>query len=154
MNEDHKLIAEDLYSKVSMAMTQIGKTTPIYIMVLPGNEVYPIVIQDKDIDLQQYATLAMNIAQEYRAIAMILICEQYMVSKHKDDPEVQAILDGLMRASEHPDREEYLSLIYMDQSGKCESYIGKIHRDPMGTPFTRDSQWIEDAATSMITPWM
>lgn len=135
-------------------MTKIGRAVPVYIMILPGNEVYPIVIQDKDISLTEYATMSMNIAEQYQAEAMILICEQYMISKTKDDPELQAYLTGVKRASEDPDNKKFLTLVYMDKSGDCESLIGEIFTDPIGTPFTRDSTWIEDAVTSMIMPWM
>lgn len=152
MKEIHREIAEDLFSRISMAMTQIGRAVPVYIMILGNNDVFPIIIEQQ-IDLQEYANIAISVANEYNAEAMILICEQFMVSKQKGDAELQDMLDGKLRASQHPDRKEFLTLMYMDRTGKCESMIAEIHKDLSGTPFTRDFKWIDEAVTSMITPW-
>jgi len=154
MDENHRQIAEDLFSSVSMNMTTTGKTIPLYIMILPGDQVLPIIVSDPEISIQQYATICTNIAHQQNAIAMMMVCEQFMVSKHKDDADIELLINGVIRASEHPDREEYLTLIYMDQDGVSESIIAKIYKDAAGTPFTRDFQWVKDSVTSMVLPWM
>ena len=152
MDEQHREVCEDLFNKFSMAMSQTGSAVPIYVMILEDDTVYPIVVNEA-IEFQEYAKIALNIANQYDAYAMILICEQYMVSKKTGDADLSALLSGQIRASEHPDREEYLTLVYLDENGESESLIGKIERDLMGTPFTRESKWLQDTVVSVMMPW-
>jgi hypothetical protein len=152
MDEKHREIAEDLFNKFSMSMTQTGNVVPIYVIILADDTVYPIMV-DIPVEFREYSTIALNLANQYNAYAMMLICEQYMVSKKIGDSDLSSLLSGKIKASEHPDREEYLILAYMDENGNSESLIGKIERDLMGTPFTRESKWLKDTVVSVMMPW-
>ena len=76
-----------------------------------------------------------------------------MVSKKTGDADLSALLSGQIKPSEHPDREEYLTLVYMDENGDSESLIGKIERDITNLPFTRESHWLDDTVVSVMMPW-
>lgn len=153
MDEKYRTISEDLFNKISMAMTEIGKTMPVYILITADDEVLPIALAGVEMDMAGYAQLAVQIAAEMDAKAMMLICEQIMLSRTKDSEDLQDLLDGIKRPSEQPDAEAYLTLIFMEASGECESLIAKIHKDPLGTRYTKDSEWVKDSVTNMIMPW-
>ena len=154
MNEKHREIAEDLFNKVAMAMTEQGMTVPVFVLILPGDQVYPVIIQsDQEYDVQGYSALVHDIAGQMDAIAIMLVCEQFKVSKQQSDPALKDLLDGKIRASQHPDRKEYLTLMYLDEHNVCESIIAEIHKDPAGTRFTRDFKWIDEAVTNILVPW-
>ena len=153
MKESHRQIAEDLFNKVSMAMTELGKSVPIFVLILPDDSVFPVVIQGGEYNVQEYAAIVNDVASQMGAAAMMLVAEQMMVSKTSDDADLQALLNGTMRPSEHPDSKPYLTLMYLDDQGTCESIIAEIDRDPIGTPFTREHKWISEAVTNIIQPW-
>lgn len=154
MDDKHREIAEDLFSKVSMALTEQGMAIPIFVLILPDDKVYPIIIQsEQEYDIQGYSSIVHDIAGQMNAKAIILVCEQFMVSKSQSDPGLKDLIDGKVRASEHPDRKDYLTLMYLDEQNKCESIISEIHKDPAGTKFTRDFKWISEAVTNILVPW-
>ena len=153
MDESQREMIEDLFSHISFALTEQGRISPLYIMILPDGSQMPIIAQGGDLTVEMYASAAHSAAHEMGAKGMIFICEQYMVSKTKDDKELQALLDGQIRPSQHPDAEEYLTLMYMTAIGECESLIAKIHKDPMGTKYTNEREWIENSTTALLTPW-
>jgi hypothetical protein len=137
-----------------MALTETGKSFPVYILILPGDEVFPVVLSGElDIDMATYAMTANDVAREMEAEAMMLICEQTMIARTNESEDLQDLLDGKLRPSEMPDKEDYLTMMYMFQDGQVESLISKIHSDPAGTRYTRDKKWIKEAVTSMITEW-
>lgn len=155
MDSKHKELVEDIFGKVSMSLAESGVITPLYIMILNDGSLLPIIIGngEESIDLKLYASGAVNAAQEMDAAAMLFVCEQYMVSSSKDDPSMQALLNGTIRASEHPNKEEYLAIVYMDKEGNCESLISKIQKDLAGRRYAVEFEWIEASMTNMLVPW-
>lgn len=153
MKETHREIAEELFNKVSMAMTEIGQTVPIFVLILPDDTVYPVIIRGEEYNIQEYALIVNDVAKQMNANAMILICEQMMISRTKDDADLQSLLNGTIKASEHPDSKACLTLMYMEPDGKCESIISDIEMDPRGTLFTRDFKWIQESITNILQPW-
>jgi len=154
MDEKHQTLAEQIFSQFSFALTEKGNIDPLYIMIMQDGNAIPIVIQsNNNVTMEMYINAAANAAHEMGATAMFFVCEQMMINKKKDDPEVQALLDGKIRASQHPDAEDYLTLIYMTAEGDCESLIAKIHRDPMGTKYTNEKEWIDGSITNILIPW-
>lgn len=153
MIEKHQTLVEQVFSQLSFALTERGNIEPLYVMIMADDSTIPIVIQGGEVTMEMYADAAVNAAHEMGASAMFFVCEQSMVSKKKDDPEIQALLDGKLRASQHPDAEDYLTLIYMTAEGDCESLIAKVHKDPMGTRYTNEKEWVDGSITNMLTPW-
>lgn len=153
MKESHRKIVDDLFTTKSIEMTEQGEINPIYILILPGDQILPVVLSTEGIGMIQYSEAVRLIAKDIDAEAVVLVCEQYMVSKPKDSPEANALLSGQIKPSDHPDKEEYLTLMYVDAVGKCDSLISKVHSDPLGTRYTTDSRWIENSSTNMIRPW-
>lgn len=153
MKDSHKKIADDLFTRHSIIMTEKGSIAPVYILILSQDRTLPVVLNTNLIGLEQYSEAVSKIAKDLDAEAVMFLCEQYMVSKPKDSPEANALVSGQIKPSEHPDKEEYLALIYMDQTGHNETCIAKIYTDPSGTRYTNDSRWINKGATNMIKPW-
>jgi hypothetical protein len=134
-------------------MTEYGKIPPIFVLILPGNNILPIILSGVSLDIGQYSEVAMAAAKDTNSDALMLVCEQYMVSKPKDSPEADSLISGQIRPSEHPDKEDCLTLVYMDSKGNCDSLIAKVHTDPSGTRYTTDSRWIENSVMSILKPW-
>lgn len=153
MKETHKAICEDLFNKVSMGMTEIGRAMPVFLLMLPGDEVFPVILADMDMTVEGYAQITSNVATDMGAEAVILICEQIMVSREEGEKDLRGLLDGTIRPSELPDKKEYLTLMYVNIDGEINSIIAEIHSDPIGTRYTKDQKWMEEAVTNMIYPW-
>lgn len=154
MDQKHKELAEEIFGKVSMALAESGNVVPLFILILKDGSLLPILVGNGEtIDIQLYAVGAVNAAQEMDADAMIFICEQYMVSKTSKDSDLKPLLDGMIKASEHPDKEDYLTIIYMDKHGNCNSLISKIKKDIAGTRYAVDFEWIEYSVTNVLVPW-
>jgi hypothetical protein len=154
MNENHREIVEDLFSKVSMSMSESGKVIPVFALILGDGSVVPVMITDgQEFSMSDYASMAITAAHNMDAEALMLICEQAMISKKKNDPEIQAILNGSIKPLEHPDKEDFLCIIYMTANGETESLIAKIHTDLVGTRYTVDSKWVDYAASNLLAPW-
>lgn len=154
MKDVHKQQAEFIFSSISMALTEYGKVFPTYIMILDGQLVPVIVAERAEMTLIEYEDAVHQAAQHAQPEAIMLICEQWMVSKDKNDPDVQLLMNGVIRASEHEDKKSYLTLIYTNSNGKSESLIAEIESDPAGTRFTRDQSWIKDCVSNMIRSWV
>ena len=153
MDENHREVAETIFSSASMTLTERGAVAPVILLILETEQVLPIVIQGEVYGLYEYSMIANDIAKQMEATAMILVAEQWMVKKKQTDVDLQPLLNGIIRPSEHPDKEEYLTLMYSDGDGTCESLIAKIHKDPSGRKFTRDQNWISEAISNVIQPW-
>ena len=154
MKETHRAICERLFDGISMALTETGKAFPVYIIILPGDDVFPIVLAgEMELDVASYSLMANDVAREMQAEAMMLICEQVMVSRTNDSTDLQDLLDGTVRPRDMADKEDYLTMMYMFEDGQVESLIAKIHSDPRGTRYTKDKKWIKEAVTNMITEW-
>jgi D-3-phosphoglycerate dehydrogenase len=59
----------------------------------------------------QYASAAINAAHETDAAALLLLCTQNFVTRKKGDPDVELLINGLVKASDMPDKEEYLYVL-------------------------------------------
>jgi len=153
MDEQHKQQAEYIFSSISMVLTEHGKIFPTYIMIIDG-QLLPVIVAEKaEMSLVEYEDVVHQAAQQAKPDAMMLICEQWMVSKDKDDPDVQLLIDGVIQASDQKDKKSYLTLIYTDANGNSESLVAEIEADPAGTRFTRDQMWIDNCVSNMIRPW-
>lgn len=153
MDKHHIQYSEYLFSAISMALTEHGKVYPTYVMIIQ-DEMIPVIAAPKEnLTLAEYERAVNQAAMDVQPDAIILICEQWMVSRQKDDPETQLLIDGVLRASEVPDKESYLTLIYTDIDGNSESLVAKIDSDPAGTRFTRDQSWIKGCVSNLIKPW-
>jgi len=153
MNDQHKAQAEYIFSAISMTLTEHGKVFPTYIMII-GDELLPVVVAPKaEMTLVEYEDIVHQAAQQTQPDAMMLICEQWMVSKDQNDPDVQLLIDGVIRASEHEDKKPYLTLIYTNADGSSESLVSEVESDPAGTKYTREPKWIKDCVSNMIRPW-
>jgi hypothetical protein len=153
MEEKHREIVEDLFSKISFALAESGRVPPLFIMVLQDDTVMPIILGQTEIDMIEYASASMEAASDMDAKALILSCEQYMVSRNKGDADIDDLMNGIIKPSEHPDKAEYLTLIYMTSDGDYDSLISKIHTDPRGTRYTADFKWVDDSVSNIIQPW-
>ena len=151
MNQKDKEMSEEVFNGASMVLAEEGRVSPMYFIV--KERMMNPVVPYPGITVQQLANAAVNMAHEYNADAIVLICEQWMVEMKKGSKEAQDYLDGTKKPSESPDAESYLTLTYMDKTGDAESLIGKIRKSPNGVNFIRDSKWISETATNMITPW-
>lgn len=157
MDESKRKMIENLFSSISFSLTENGKITPLYIMLLPDGTQMPIISQAKGIEitLDMYTSAAHSAAKEMNAEGMIFISEQYMIEKHKDDPDIEKILSGEIKPSVDSNSKEYLVLMYMSAFGECESLISEIHKDPIGTKYTTDErEWIiQEISSSILMPW-
>lgn len=154
MKETHRVMCEELFDNISMTMSETGKTFPVFLLILPGDQVFPIVLGgDSELDMASYSMTANDVAREMEAEAMMLICEQIMVARTNDSDDLQDLIDGKVRPRDMADKKECLTLMYMFEDGKIESLISTIHSDPAGTRYTKDKKWISEAVTNMITKW-
>jgi hypothetical protein len=151
MDQEEKEMSEEVFNGASMVLADQGRVTPVYLIV--KDKLMNPVVGHPGITAQQLASSAVNIAHEINADAIVLVCEQWMVKMKKGTKEAQDYLDGTKRPSESPDAKSYLTLTYMEKTGEASSLIGKIHTSLNGVNFIRDSKWIDDTATNMITPW-
>ena len=152
MNEEDRKMAEDLFNTTSIILAEKGQISPIYFIV-KDNMLNPIVGW-AGITIQHLANLTVSLAHDTEADAVIFICEQWMVKMSKDSEEVKDYLDGTKRPSESPDAESYLTLTYMTKYGVANSLIAKIHTSTNGIKYVRETEWINNTATNMITPWV
>jgi len=154
MDDLHRQQAEYIFSVISMTLTEHGKVFPTYIMIIDGQLIPVIVTEKAEMSLEEYEDVVHMAAQQTKPDAMMLICEQWMVSKDKNDPEVQLLIDGVIKPSDHKDKKSYLTLIYTNADGSSESLFSEIESDPAGTRFTREPTWIKDCISNMIRPWI
>lgn len=153
-NEKHREIVEDMFSKLSMVLTEKGPIPPLYAMILQDDSVVPIVVTiEEGLSLDEYASSAINAAHEANAEALLLLCRQNIVTRTKDDPDVDLLMKGLLRPSQMPDKNEYLTIVYMASDGYCNSIISKIIKDIKGTPYTVDFEWLGGSVTNYMIPW-
>ncbi len=151
MNQEMIEMAEEVFNTTSIVLSDQGQISPIFFIIKDG-KMNPLV-GAPEMDMQKVASIAVNVAHETDAEAIILVCEQMMISMKRDSPELKDYLDGTKRPSESKKAEEYLTLVYMSKTGDSSSLIAKIHHSLNGIRFVRDNQWIENSVTNIITPW-
>jgi hypothetical protein len=151
MNKETRKISEDLFNTTSIILAENGKISPIYFIV--KDDMLNPIVGYPGITIQHLANLTVSLAHDTNADAVIFICEQWMVKIHKDSDEVKNYLDGTKRPSESPNAESYLTLTYMTKYGVANSLIAKIHTSTNGVKYVRETEWIDNTSTNMITPW-
>lgn len=151
MNKEDIEVAEDLFNTTSIILAERGEISPIY-FIIKHNILNPVVAYP-GITVQQLANLTVDIAHDADAEAVIFICEQWMVEMNKSSEELKDYLDGSKRPSESADAKLYLTLTYMTKYGVADSLIAKIHMSTNGIRYIRESKWVNNTSTNMITPW-
>lgn len=153
MEESHRVMAENLFTNMCLLLTEHGHVAPTYFMIMK-EEIIPIMISDNiNINFLQYQDLAEQTIKYSNPEAVMLIAEQFLIKRKKDDPDIQKILDGKLKPSQTSDREEFLTLMYVSIDNEKESLIGKIETDLIGTKFIRSQDWLDTCLTTAIKPW-
>lgn len=151
MEKEKRAQLEDLFNTTSLLLAEHGQIPPIYFIDNDG-QMNPVVAAE-DVTVDQLASTAISVANEWNAEGVMLICEQSMLAMDKNDPGLKDYLDGVRRPSDSPDAKPALTLTYMSDAGECVSIIAEIHKSPNGIRYVDETKWIDDAATNMITPW-
>ncbi len=151
MNKEDIKLTEDLFNTVSIVLAEKGKISPMYFIV--KDDMLNPIVGVPGITMQHFANLTVSLAHDVDADAVIFICEQCMVKIKKDSEDIKDYLDGNKRPSKHPDAESYLTLTYMTKYGVASSLIAKIHTSTNGVNYIRETEWIDNTSTNMITPW-
>lgn len=154
MKATHKDVVQKIFDTASMQLAEEGKVNPIYFIV--KEDFFKPILPDPnaDFDMKQYSSAITNMAHEVNADAVILISEQYTVNIEKTDPRSQALLDGLLKPSEQPDREESLVVVYIEANGQTASLFGTIITNVSSqVKYIKESKWMSNVKTSLITPW-
>ena len=153
MDDKTKDLMEKIFVNHCIMLTEAGAIIPIFFIIV-NKQIIPIILSEEmQMDFTQYSTVVVKAADEMDASAMILISEQYMIIGNKSDIDIKALLSGEIKLSEHPDKQEYLALIYMEADGKTESLYGKIEKDPGGIRYVREQQWADGVQKSQLTAW-
>ena len=151
MDKEEKEMSEELFNTLSIVLAEQGQVSPIYFII--KDKMMNPVAGYPGIAIEHLASVTVNMAHEVEADAVVIVCEQWMVEMKKGSKEAQDYLDGTKKPSESPDAKAYLTLTYMSKTGEANSLIGKIRKSPNGVNFIRDSKWISETTTNMITPW-
>jgi len=154
MDEQHKEHAEFIFTHMSMLLTEHGAIVPTYIMIVEGQLVPIMVTPQAEMATDDYQDMVYQIAKELNPDAILFICEQWMISRPPDDPEILLLINGTMKPSEQEDKESYLTLHYKNRDGDERSLMSKIHTDPAGTKYTKDQSWIVTCVSNMIEEWV
>jgi len=154
MNEQHKEHAEFIFARMSMLLTEHGAIDPTYIMIVEGQRIPVMITPQAEMSMEDYQDIVHQAAKELDPDGILFICEQWMISRPKDDPEIQLLLNGTMKPSEQSDKEPYLTLIYKNRDGDSKTLISKVHTDPGGTKYTKDQSWINTCISNMIGEWL
>jgi hypothetical protein len=154
MKATHKDVVQKIFDTASMQLAEEGAASTVYFIV--KDDVIKPVFPDpeKNLNMAQYSSAVVNMAHDIDADAVILISEQYTVNIPRTDPRSQALLDGLMKPSEQPDREESLVVIYIEANGQSQSLFGVIDKNISSqVRYIRESSWMSNVKTSLIPPW-
>lgn len=147
----HKETTQQIFDVTVMSLAEKGYVQPLYLMILDGKLIH--LSTENDMPIDEYKHLVNQTALKAKPEAIIFICEQWQVTRKKDDPEIERLMNGLLKPSEQDDKELYLTLIYKDKYDNTDSLVGKIESDPIGVKFVRESKWIDYSVCNMIDPW-
>jgi len=152
MDDKLKGKLNELYDIHCMMLTERGIVEPMY-FVVKDTMFTPILIGEGDeMSFANYTVESLKIAYNSEADGMILVSEQDVVVGKPGDKDIQALLDGKIRPSDHPSKKPYLILTYINTEGKRSALYGKIEYDIKGTKFIRTQKWSEEAV-SKEAPW-
>jgi hypothetical protein len=153
MNNEHRKMSENLFTSACLQLTEAGSFSPMYFMIM-NNELIPIIVSaEVDVSFTQYNDIAEQTIKHSQPDAVVLIAEQWLISRKKNDPELKNIMEGKIKPSDFDDKESYLTLMYVDSDNNKQSLIGKINSDLIGTHYVKDQTWIDSCLTTMIKPW-
>lgn len=153
MDERTKTDLELIFTNHCFMLSEHGEARTIF-FIIKNNEIVPVFLkEDIVMTTNKYITFALNAAHEKDADAVVLLGEQYMVTGKRDDADIKKLLSGEIKASEHPDRKEYLVLSYMTAIGETDLLIGGIKTSVSGVRYVVDQDWIYKATTSLLVPW-
>ncbi len=147
MDKKLKNALSDIFNKYSFELTENGKIDPTYFLI-KDNFILPL-RNVHHIDFNLYANFVINQATQRNADALALILENSVITGYKEDKDIQAIINGSLSVSDHPDSASYLILIYMTSKGAQEALFGKIEKDIRGIKFVSNSEWVCDFATNL-----
>lgn len=153
MNEHHKQLAQSIFDSSCMTLTETGVMYPTFFLI-KGEEFMPVAIDPESMEnvgMKGYSSMVMNIADQERAEAVILVSEQWSIKRSISDEEAQDFIEGKLLPSLDPDRQEVLTLVYITRGGRVRVLSGEIQRQIDNTPFIRESKWsTPDAMSSNI----
>lgn len=157
MNESHKSLAESIFNSSCMTLNEIGIMYPTFFLIKQG-QFMPVILSPESLEetnLQGYASMVMNVADDHNAEAMLFITEQWQVKRKLTDDEIHDFESGKFIPSLDPDRKEVLCLIYFTAEGITKSLMGEIERGADNTPFVRESKWSdhEEINDTIFQPW-
>lgn len=153
MNEIMKRAFEEMFTRHCFSISENGEARTLAFLIKNDN-IWPVLLADNmEIQIGKYVTVALKSAQENDSDAIILIGEQYMVTGKRDSDDIKKLLSGEIKASEHPDKKEYLVLSYMTAEGHTDLLFGEIKTSSGGTRYVVDQKWVYKATTSLLVPW-
>jgi len=143
INKNHKSLAESIFDTSCMTLNETGIMYPSFFLI-KKNQFTPVILDPESLeetDIQGYASMVTNIADDQDADAMFFISEQWRVKRKLTDEEIKEFDEGKKIPSLDPDRQEILCLVYLTSKGEMRSLIGAIERGIDNTPFVRESKW-------------
>jgi len=153
----HKRLAHGIFNSSCIDLNESGQLSPLFFLI-NDKKFSPILIRQDSknhIDIEAYASMVINLADEQDAEAIIFVSEQWTVKRNLSDKEAEEFQQGKLLPSLDPNRQEVLTLLYLTSKGKLQILIGEIERTPDNTPFVRESSW-EDArhiSIPFLQPW-
>lgn len=154
MKESHKDVIQKIFDTASMQLAEEGKVNPIYFIV--KDDYFKPIMADpnRDFNIKEYSSAITNIAHETNADAVIFISEQFTVHLEKTDPRKQALLEGLIKPSDQPDKKESLVVSYIRANGNTTSLFGTIITNISSqVRYIKESKWMSNVKTSLIPAW-
>ena len=150
MDDETKEKLTKLYDYHCILLSKHGEVAPIY-FIIKGNFITPMLVPSGNpVQFDIYSSWVIDQANKINADALVLISEHCVVTGNKNDEDIEALIKGKMRPSDHPDNKQYLVLTYMEVgSSSKESLLGKIENDPLGVKFIRSQEWALDASSQM-----
>lgn len=141
MDKKLRSVLSKLFDEYCFILTKRGSIVPTYFLIKDYD-----LIQIKNIGLNEniYASLVFAQAEIQGAEAVVLLSENQVVTGDKTDSDMQALLDKKISISDHPEKEPYLILVYLEKNGEREALFGKIEKDPSGNKFIKEHEWATD----------
>lgn len=157
LENDHKDLAEEIFSRACLTLNETGMMYPTFFLV-KGKDFMPVLMDPKsleEINLEKYASMVTNVADEQNAEAMFFISEQWRIERPLDDKEIKQFLLGKRLLKLDPDKQEVLTLLYLTSKGEMKTLVGEIDRLVDNTPFVRDSKWtdFQSVEKTFFQPW-
>jgi len=137
-----------IFDDFSFLLSNKGYILPTYFLV-KDNKVSMLEYERK-IDFGLYSNLAIFKAQKDDADAVVLISENDAVVGTPSDVSMSAVSKGILKVSDHPNSKPHLILIYMSSKGNKAALFGEIEKDPRGTKFVTNQEWVTEITSKVI----